>query len=203
MTNTNFYANKNTKIRHRSDCPYKARMMKKNTVVLRSNDEKKTEYQLCKCCTTIKHHCRKEKEIIDFYRENRGMDFLQRGNSLYVKTKVGCWKIVHDREGGGFILFHRSNSRTELDFANPHMEKYHRQKDMMRAESIEEYLSYIHKHDVYCDVKAQGKNVKNFTKEKYRRTAQKREDRRRHKRIDYLFRKLEEQHPNYIKYSIG
>ena len=93
---------------------------------------------------------------LDWYKENRKMDYLFCDGMLYIKTEMGCWKIVYSRGLEEFALYHRNDKQKPLDFAHPENDRYHRQKDRLYFRDIEQILEYIYEHDKFRSVEKQG-----------------------------------------------
>ena len=120
---------------------------------------------------------------------------------MYVKTNIGCWKLVYSRGMELFALYHRNRSNQDVDFSNPENEHYHLQKDQTYFSSINGALNYVYEHDKYREAEQQGLKVIAFSNKKYQKQAEKRKQRKQQNRVDYLFRLLESQNEGYKQLS--
>lgn len=144
---------------------------------------------------------RDEIHTIDYYERKKGMQFNYKEGVLYVKTNVGCWKLVYSRSMELFALYHRNYSKQEIDFVKPENEHYHLQKDHVYYISIGAALKYIYDHDKYREAEQQGCKFIVFSHKKYQKQAEKRKQRQQRNRVDYLFQMLESQNKGYKKIS--
>ena len=62
-------------------------------------------------------------------------------------------------------------------------------------------LNYIYDHDKYREAEQQGFKEITFSDKKYQKQAEKREQRKKHNRVDYLFALLESQNEGYKQLS--
>lgn len=188
-------------IYHKPHCHHAKRIQDKNKIVMDPKAAKSHGYRPCKCCNKMNFSYNDELCSIDYHERKRGMQFNYKGNSLYVKTNVGGWKLVYSPKSELFTLFHRNRSKQEIDFANPEKEQYHLQKDHANFISINEALNYIHEHDKFREAEQQGCKFIVFSDKKYQKQAEKRKRRKQLNRVDYLFRMLESQNAGYKQLS--
>ena len=66
---------------------------------------------------------------------------------LYVRTDVGCWKMIYSMSEQRFLLYHKNYMQGVLSLDEVEEGAYHRQRDVPFSKSIEKYLFYISKHD--------------------------------------------------------
>ena len=103
----------------------------------------------CRHCNSMSFLCSEERKTIEWNTENRNMEFKYKGGMLYVKTKVGCWKLVYARNMEQIALYHRNSRQAELDFKHPEKDRYHQQRDQLYFNNIAQALNYIYDHDKY------------------------------------------------------
>lgn len=147
-------------------------------------------YRPCRCCDGAAYLYKTEKEAIDRYADQFHMDVDLKDNKIYVRTDIGCWKIVYKIKEQRFILLHRNYANGRIRLEDAEKAPFHRQSDMLEAGSIMKYLKYIRKHDEYKKVAPKDyhqmpKDTK--CKKAYYRAAKKRAERRDARRVDRLF----------------
>lgn len=114
----------------------------------------------------MKHPIRVEEDAIEYYERKKGMNFKHIDGVLYVKTEMGCWKIVYTRKEQYFVLYHRNSTNKQLDFEKPQNEMYHRQIDVPKEYTIEKYLNYIYEHDRFQQAEQSGQIITEFSNKK-------------------------------------
>lgn len=124
------------------------------------------------------------------------MNVNLKDGKIYVRTDVGCWKIVYKISCQRFIFFHRDYVNGRIRLEDAEKVPFHRQKDMPEAGSVMKYLKYISEHDRFKqsaskDYRDMPQNTK--IQKKYYRTAKKRAEKRNAKRVDRLFLLIESQ----------
>ena len=77
------------------------------------------------------------------------MEFKYIKGILYVKTDMGCWKLVYSRGMEQIALYHRNSRQAPLDFKHPEIGRYHQQKDQLYFRNIALALNYIYDHDKF------------------------------------------------------
>lgn len=185
-----------SRVYHRPECRYAGKIYKRNRIKMKWEDAEWKGYRPCKCCDGIDFLYKIEKEKIEKYAEqfNMSVDFKDR--KIYVRTDVGCWKIIYKIRDQRFILMHRNyvNGRIELEDAEK--VPFHRQGDMPESGSIMKYLKYIKAHDEFKHSAPNDyrKLPQNTARQKlYYRTAKKRAEKSSAKRLDALFCLIEKQ----------
>ena len=190
-----------TKVYHKPGCHHVSNMKESNQKVMTQARAERKGYRICRCCNSMAHHKRAEQTTIAHYTDNKGMEFLFVKGALYVKTDVGCWKMVYTRGEQRIVLYHRNTTDKELNFKVPQYEKYHRQKDVPFADSIAHYLHYIYEHDRFRQAELNGVPLTHFSSKKSKQLAEKSRRKSARKRVDYLFRMLESQNAGYKELS--
>ncbi len=183
----------NSMIYHKPGCRYVERIKGNNRMSLPKHDAKCEGYHVCRYCNSMNHHYQVEQHTLDFYSRCKKMKFNYIDGILYVKSEIGCWKLVYVRKEEKLALYHRNATTKPLDFEHPQYEAYHRQEDKPYCNSIEGYLDYIYKHDKYKVAVERGETVTKFSSKKYARHEAKAQRKRQNRRVDYLFRLLERQ----------
>jgi len=188
-----------SRIYHKPGCRYIKKIKRRNLISMPMTEANECGYRVCKYCNSINHHYLVEQPALDRYERSRNMKFNFIDGILYVKSELGCWKIVYSKQYEDFVLYHRNNTYKELDFEHPQFESYHRQIDKYKANSIQDYLSYIYNHDKYKAAIARGEEVTTFSSKKYARKEARAKKRREINRVNNLFKMLESQNPS-LKY---
>lgn len=137
-----------------------------------------------------------KKKTIENYAHRFNMDIDVKDKKIYVRTDVGCWKIIYKIRDQRFILLHRNYVNGRVKIQDVEKVPFHRQRDVPEAGSIMKYIKYIKEHDEYKqtaskDYRDMPQNTK--AQKKYYRTAKKRAEKRNAKRIDRLFLLIEGQ----------
>ena len=129
-------------IYHRPSCKYVYFMKPSNKEKLLWEDAKRCG-RPCRHCNSMSFLCTEERKTIEWNTENRNMEFKYKDGMLYVKTKVGCWKLVYARNMEQIALYHRNSRQAELDFKHPEKDRYHQQRDQLYFNNIAQALNYI------------------------------------------------------------
>lgn len=191
-----------TKIYHKPNCRFAKRIKKKNKITLPGKDARRQGYRPCKCCNKMSYLYRTEKGLMSCFEKKKNMKFLYQKGILYAATRVGCWKLVYLKDAEMITLYHRNSFKPGEGFDRPQEGRYHRQRDQQYFISIHKALIYIDAHDRFREAEQNGAKEIAFSNEKYRRQAEKRKRRKEINRVNNLFRLLESQNTEYIKYSI-
>jgi len=181
---------------HRPECRYARKIYKKNQVQMNWEDAEWKGYRPCKCCDGIRFLYKLEKYEIEQYAQQFHMDVDLKDNKIYVRTEVGCWKIVYKICDQKFILLHRNYVRGRIGLEEAEKVPFHRQSDMPESGSILRYLKYIRKHDEFKqNVPQDYRQMPQDTKKQklYYRTAKKRAEKRSARKLDRLFTLIENQ----------
>ena len=190
-----------SKVYHKPGCHHVKNMKEKNQVQMTLKEAERSGYRICKCCNCMAHYKRVEQKTITNYENNKGMEFNFIKGALYIKTEIGCWKMIYTRDEKKIVLYHRNNTDRELNFKAPQYEKYHRQADVPYSNSIAHYLNYIYEHDRFKQAEKNGQILTSFSSKKNKRLAEKSRRKSAQKRVDYLFRMLESQNVGYKQLS--
>lgn len=181
---------------HRPECRYAQKIKKRNRVQMNWDDAEWRGYHPCKCCDSPKFLYKLEEPDILYFAEKYNMDVDLKGYKIYVRTDVGCWKIVYKRSIQKFILFHRNYVSGRIGLDEVDNAPYHRQGDMGDSGSIMKYLKYIQKHDEFkqnmpTDLRRMPQDTR--LQKSYYKSAKRREAKRSARRLDSLFIMIERQ----------
>lgn len=190
-----------TRIYHRPGCRYASNIHIENRMEQYSWEAKQDGYRACKCCNTMLYMYESEWSNIRYFERKRDMEFCLKEGILFVKTSVGCWKLIYSKKEEKFILYHRNRSDTPVDFENPQNERYHLQKDCAHANSIGGLLKYIYEHDRFREAQKNGVQLKSFLSERGRILAARTQRSEQRKRVDRLFAMLEQNNQGYRELS--
>lgn len=191
----------NSMIYHKPGCRYVERIKNQNKMFLTKGEVTSEGYHICKYCNSMNHHIQAEQRNIDYYAKAKNMEFKYINGILYVKTEIGCWKLVYVRKEEKISLYHRNTTTKPLNFENPQYEAYHRQQDKLYSNSIQGCLDYIYEHDKYKAAVGRGEKVTRFSNKKYARYEVNIQRKRENKRVDDLFKMIEQQNTDYRKFS--
>jgi len=181
---------------HRPECRYARKIYRKNRMQMTWEDAEYYGYRPCKCCDGINFLFKHDLASIEYFAEKNHMDVDLKDNKIYVRTDVGCWKIIYKTRMQKFILLHRNYVSGRIGLDEVENAPYHRQGDIAQAGSIMKYLKYIQKHDEFKqsmpeDYHQMPRDTKR--QKTYYNAAKKRADRRSAKRLDNLFLMIERQ----------
>lgn len=179
---------------HRPECRYVRKIYKRNRVQMNWEDAEWKGYRPCKYCDSIDFLYKLEKYEIEKYAQQFHMDVDLKDNKIYVRTDVGCWKIVYKIRDQKFILLHRNYVNGRIDLKEAENAPFHRQSDMPESGNILKYLKYIRKHDEFKQNAPEDYHqMPQDTKQQkvYYRAAKRRAEKRSARRVDRLFALIE------------
>ena len=191
----------NVKVYHKPGCYHAQRIKQENRVYMTKKEAEAAGFRICRCCNGMNHHLRVEENAMKYYKNKKGMEFKVVNGALYVKTEIGCWKVVYSRREQWLVLYHRNRTYQELNFKSPQYESYHRQSDVPKSYTIEKYLDYIYEHDRFMQAEQSGAAITVFSSKKKKKLAEKSRQKQARKRVDYLFRMIEMQNADYRQLS--
>ena len=114
---------------HRPECRYARKVYKRNRMQMTWEEAEHHGYRPCKCCDGINFLYKLDEESIQYFAEMNNMDVDLKDNKIYVRTDVGCWKIVYKRSNQKFILLHRNYVSGRINLDEVDNAPYHRQGD--------------------------------------------------------------------------
>ncbi|MCM1263583.1 MAG: hypothetical protein NC313_12795 [Butyrivibrio sp.] len=181
---------------HRPECKYVQKIHRKNRMKMEWEEAEWRGYRPCKCCDNVRFLYHMELENIEYFARQNNIDVDLKNNKIYVRTDVGCWKIVYRKSIQRFILLHRNYVNGRIDLDNVDNAPYHRQGDMAESGSIVKYLKYIKKHDDFkqnlpMDYRQMPQNSRK--QKMYYKSAKKRAQKRSSRQLDMLFALVERQ----------
>lgn len=180
---------------HHPECRYAKRIYKRNAKKISRYDAEEKGYRSCKCCNNIRFLYQQELDEISRYKEDNQLDVDFMDGEVYVRSDVGCWKIHYRKREQKYILFHRNYVKGRIALEEVEKAPYHRQKDMSESRRIMQYLRYIYEHDKFVQYgpKDYRQMPQKTRKQKYYYQAAKhRQERQSARRVDYLFRLIEQ-----------
>lgn len=193
----------NSMVYHRPECRHAQSIKKNNRVQMPWEEAEWNGYRPCKCCNNMEFLYQQEQFEIESYAAQYNLEADIKNHMLYVRTEVGCWKIMYMHKKQKFTLYHRNYVNGRVRLADVERAPYHQQKDKPVAKSIMSYMDYIRKHDEF--IQSMPSDFR-LSKEDYRKlpratakqrhyynAARKREERRKARRVDNLFLLIEQQ----------
>lgn len=180
---------------HRAECRYVKQINEKNRVKVEWEDAEWKGYRPCRCCDGAVFLYHLEEEEIALFARQHNLDVDFKDYKIYVRTDVGCWKIIYKRSMQKFILLHRNYVKGHIRLDEVENAPYHRQGDMADSGSIMKYLRYIQKHDAFkknmpADLCQMPKDTK--LQKAYYKSAKRREEKQSARRLDRLFLMIEQ-----------
>lgn len=185
-----------SKVYHRPECRYARKIYKRNRISMNWEDAERKGYHPCKYCDGIEFLYRVDREKIERYAKQFCLNVDLQNRKIYVRTDVGCWKIIYKIRNQRFILFHRNYVKGRICLEEAEKAPFHCQGDMPEAGNIMKYLKYIREHDEFKQnaPKDYRKLPQNTKRQKmYYRTAKKRAEKSSARRLDGLFLLIEKQ----------
>ena len=196
--------NSKLKIYHTWDCMYAKRIEHKYKRIWPKEKAESKGYKPCSWCGGIhgtylflknnpKATVRELQEMkLSYDKDNEAICF---------RTDIGFWKIRKERFGEGFKLFHLNRSCFEPYASDRELMKryFHRQVDLDTTTKIGKIIKYIADHDKAKKIMQQDwHNLPKQTKKQrdYYKQARKRERRKSIRRVDDIFKQLEEERKN-------
>ena len=192
---------KQTRIYHRPTCRYVKRIQKRNLLETGVFEAKAFGYQPCLCCNTIEHVYETEQNYLKYFFRPMKLEFSFIKDAVYVKTPISLWKLVYSKQDEKFILFHRNHSKMPVNYEDPSSERFHRQEDCAKANSIAALGKYIYEHDRYREAQQKGEKLTSFTSKRAERLARQSERKAQHRRLDMLFASIEKNNESFRKLS--
>lgn len=135
---------------HNEFCPYAKRISRNNVQIIDKYVAEKRGYHQCKYCFSAKGYVNRYQGIYGFETSYDPVD-----DALCIKTPVGFWKIMWDKETNERQVFHMNHKGYKC--FDPNLKShvlmrgaFHKQKDLnsFRSEySLEDIFEYIRKHD--------------------------------------------------------
>lgn len=183
------------KVYHREECRYAKKILPKNRMQLSSEAAEKAGYHICPYCDGMDALFRMKKEQILKYARKNHMEVDLLNHVLYVRTDVGCWKMIYSMSEQRFLLYHKNYMQGVLSLDEVEEGAYHRQRDVPFLKSIEKYLFYISKHDAARKIEMiDYRLLPNRTKKekRYFASARARSNRRSQRRLEELFTMIEQ-----------
>lgn len=185
-----------SKVYHRPECRYIRKIRKRNRIQMNWEDAEWMGYRPCKCCDGIEFLYRMDKEKIERYADQYHLDVDLKDRKIYVRTDVGCWKIIYRIRTQRFILLHRNYVNGRICLEDAEKVPFHRQGDMPEVGNIMKYLKYIREHDEFKQNAPEDyRKMPQDTKRQklHYRAAKKKAEKRSAKRLDSLFLLIEQQ----------
>lgn len=179
---------------HRPECRYVQKIDKKNRVQIKWEDAEWKGYRPCQYCDGAEFLYSLEFDNVKRFAKQNNMNVNLKDAQIYVRTDVGCWKIVYKASIQRFILLHRNYVSGRIGLEEADNAPFHRQEDMPESGSIIKYLKYIKNHDEFKqNMPADYRQLPRDTKKQkaYYESAKRREEKRNARRLDDLFALIE------------
>lgn len=101
-------APKGRKVYHRSGCIYEKRILTRNKMIVTKAQAKAHKYHSCKYCSGLIGEIRTNEQIpIWEEKYHIKINYIKQTNMLYIRTRIGCWKICYNEEIKSCLLYHR------------------------------------------------------------------------------------------------
>ena len=190
-------AHSRLKVYHRPGCRY-AESIKENNISYEKTEWAELRgYRPCKWCSRMDGRFQIEKKAVGEYLANSGLVMVRKNHMLYIRSDIGCWKVVFSKKFNDFVLYHRNHADGIVPLAEVEKDSYHKQSDHFQFNSIMGAARYIVKHDTAKKILSIGsyKDLPRQTKKQkeYYKSAKNKAHRNSIQRIDDLFRQIEDQ----------
>ena len=86
-------------------------------------------YRPCKWCSRMDGRFQIEKEAVGEYLANSGLVMDRKDHMLYIRSDIGCWKVVFSKKFNDFVLYHRNHADGIVPLAEVEKDSYHKQSD--------------------------------------------------------------------------
>ena len=111
-------APKKRKIYHKMGCIYAERIKFQNRLEIKVEQAEKEGYCECKYCAGLRGDVRTHKAQILSWTHKKEMEFKfdDHTETLYIKTKIGFWKIYLKDDIDKYLLYHRNKFEANTDY---------------------------------------------------------------------------------------
>lgn len=203
MDNVTISRNSKLKIYHARDCMYAKRIDQKYKRIWPKEKALSKGYKPCSWCGGIHGTY---LFLRDYPRANvRELQDLKLSydrdtKSICFRTDIGFWK-VREKYNEGYKLFHLNRNCFDQAVSDHELMKrnFHRQVDVDTTTRINKIIKYIADHDKAKKIMEENwRNLPKQTKKQkdYYKQARKRERRKSIRRVDDIFKQLEEERKN-------
>lgn len=179
-------------IYHEETCPYAKRIQKKYRRYISERNALEKGYRPCSYCGGL------HGLFLSFVDDSNDLtaSYDKKDKALCFRTDVGFWKVLEQGDPKTYRLWHLNGNDFDRNVESKFLMRrsFHRQVDVKSTTNIGKIVQYIRDHDrakkiMKDDWKKLPKNTQK--QKKYYKQAKKREERKRHKRIDQLFEMIE------------
>lgn len=186
-----------SKVFHRPGCRYAESIRDNNALYKNTEWAEIRGYRPCKWCSRMDGRYQIEKKEVGEYLSKYGCVMDKKDHIVYIRSDIGCWKLVYCRKYSDFVLYHRNHAKGIVPITEVEKDNYHKQSDSFEFNSIMGAADYIVKHDNAKKILSIGsyRDLPRATKKQkqYYNAAKKKARRNDIRRIDSLFRQIEEQ----------
>lgn len=203
MDNVTISKNSKLKIYHARDCMYAKRIDQKYKRIWPKEKALSKGYKPCSWCGGIHgtylflrdYPKANVRELQDLK-----LSYDRDAKSICFRTDIGFWK-VREKWGEGYKLFHLNRNCFDPKVSDHELMKrnFHRQVDVDTTTRINKIIKYIADHDKAKKIMEENwRNLPKQTKKQkdYYKQARKRERRKSIRRVDDIFKQLEEERKN-------
>lgn len=197
---------KNHIVYHKPGCIYERRIHPDNSWHVNPNHVHGEKFHECKYCAGLKGDIKIYKKQIAHSEKNKNIKItFDETETIYVKTSIGFWKFFVKKEVNKYLLYHRNVFDETLSMDELMCGEFRRQTDVKETSSFMKLIEYIIAHDKakIIMMKDYRKLPKTTKRQKmYYKKAANRERRKKNRRIDSLFAKIEAKDPTLKAYSM-
>lgn len=126
-----------------------------------------------------------------------GMFFDRKDLALCLRSEIGFWKILKNKQTGKYILYHLNSRNFSQNVENKFLARrmFHRQSDVRETESMNFIIDYVYEHDRAKKMMLNNdyRNLPKKTKKqkRYYKKARKMQIRKEINRVNDIFAQLE------------
>lgn len=186
---------------HKPGCIYERKILPDNRWSLKPDKiEHSKKFCVCKYCEGLKGDVRVHRTVIAKWEKQKKAEFFfdEKTQTMYIRTKIGCWKFFLKEDIGKYLLYHRNEFDSSIDWQTLIYGEFHRQTDVKPTGNLMKLLEYIFAHDqAKIIIMDDYRKLPRATKQqrKYYRKAEEKERRKRIRTVDSLFAQLEAANP--------
>lgn len=185
---------------HRPECPFAEEIKYPYRRKLTPLVAREEGYCRCGYCGGLKGYLRTNELQFSAWSKEYGLDMNldKRTNTLYIRTKMGFWKVFEQKGTDMYVLYHLNEFKSDMSDFDAKNGRYHRQGDIPATFSLGKIVKYVADHDKAAEIMAVDyRNLPRTTvkEKKYYKKAEERSKHYSHHRIERLFDLIEMQNP--------
>ena len=122
-------AHSKSKVFHRPGCRYAVSIKENNALYEKTEWAEIRGYRPCKWCSCMDGRYQIEKKEVEEYLANSGLVMDRKNHMLYIRSDIGCWKVVFSKKFDDFVLYHKNHADGFVPLSKVEDGSYHKQSD--------------------------------------------------------------------------